>query len=216
MTRKLKRFAILATFVCFILGTRSRPCAAGNAAAPVSKTQVIIYQPQVPSGPREKGSCWTTSIAVLRKGAWRCMVGNMIYDPCFSVSSLHSAVVCGADPATGQSGFVMELSKPLPASDLPAQVKPEPWLMQLADASVCEKMTGTLADVDGHAVPWGCNDSRATPRPGESEFYSGVLDNLKRGKVWMVEKVKYAPTRDPAHPLKLLERETTAVRTVWE
>ncbi len=219
MTRKPTiRLAVFSAFVFFILGSRStvRAEGTGKSLASANKTQVIIYQPQVPSGPREKGSCWTGSIAVLRSGAWRCTVGNMIHDPCFSVPSLRGAVVCGADPATAKPGFVMELTKPLPTVDLPAQVKPYPWIMRLTDGTVCEKLTGTMADVDGHAVPWGCNDSRANPQPGQSEFYSGVLDNLKRGKVWTVEKVKYSPTRDPAHPLKLLERKTVAVRAVWE
>jgi hypothetical protein len=143
-------------------------------------------------------------------------VGNLIRDPCFSIPALHRAVVCGADPATAKPGFVMELTKPLPEADLPAQVKPEPWLMRLADGTVCEKMTGTVADVDGVAVPWGCNDSRANPKSGEDQYYSGVLENLRRGNVWMAEKVRYAPTHDPTHPLRLLERTTVAVRTVWE
>ncbi len=190
--------------------------AAGDTAGPVTKTTVVIYEPPIPPGPRERGSCWTGSIAVLRPGAWRCTAGNMIHDPCFSLPSLHRAVVCGADPASAKPGFVMELTKPLPPADPPAQVKLDPWIMQLADGAICEKMTGTIADVDGRAVAWGCSDSRANPKPGEDEFYSGVLENPRRGKVWMVEKVKYAPTRDPAHPLKLLGRKTVAVRRVWE
>ncbi|HZO81571.1 MAG TPA: hypothetical protein VFB33_07720 [Candidatus Binataceae bacterium] len=189
---------------------------AENTAPLVSETEVVMYEPSVPSGPHEKGACWSSSIAVLRAGAWRCTVGNLIHDPCFSIRALHRAVVCGADPATAKPGFVMELAKPLPDADLSAQVKPEPWLMRLADGTVCEKMTGTVADIDGVAVPWGCNDSRANPRPGEDEYYSGVLENLRRGKVWMANKVRYAPTRDPAHPLRVLKRQTVAVRTVWE
>jgi hypothetical protein len=198
----------------FATARAGRAAGAENPPALVCETKVVIYEPPVPSAPSGKGSCWTGSIAVLRNGAWRCMAGNRIYDPCFSVASLPGAVVCGADPALTKPGFVMELTKPLPAADLPARVEPKPWIIRLADGTVCEKLTGTIADIDGQTVPWGCNDSRVNPKPGEQQFFSGVLDNPRRGKVWKVEKVKYSATRDPEHPLTMLERKTVAVRMV--
>jgi hypothetical protein len=139
----------------------------------------------------------------------------MIHDPCFSIALRPGAVVCGADPALKKPGFVMELTKPLPAPDLPARMKPEPWIMLLADGTVCEKMTGTIAMVDGKAVDWGCNDSARSAKPGEPHSYSGILGQPRRGKVRTVEKVRYAPSSNPKHPVKLVERKTVAVRTVW-
>lgn len=189
--------------------------AAEKPAARVTDTKVVIYQPAIPSGRTVKGSCWTGSIAVPRKGAWRCMTGNMIHDPCFSIASRPGVVVCGADPALKKPGFVMKLTKPLPTPDLPARMKPEPWIMLLADGSVCEKMTGTMAVVDGKAVGWGCNDSAKGAKSGEPPSYSGILGQPRRGKVWTVEKIRYAPTSNPKHPVKLLKRKTVAVRTVW-
>jgi len=144
------------------------------------------------------------------------MVGNMIQDPCFSVASLKGAVVCGADPAGGKAGFVMKLGKPLPSAAPGAGSKPWPWIMELADRTVCEKMTGTMAGIDGEAVGWGCNDSKVNARPGARQFYSGILGDPKAGKIWKVEKVRFASTRDPDHPFKVLSRDTVAARTVWE
>lgn len=190
--------------------------ATNSNAAPVAETKVVTYQPAVPSGPRRKGSCWTDSIAVLRKGAWRCMAGNMIYDPCFSIGSRRGTVVCGANPASDQRGFVMELAKPLPAVELPARVKPEPWIMLLADGTICEKMTGTMALVAGRPVPWGCDDRVRGADLGEHRSYSGIMGDPHRGKVWTVEKVRFRATSNTAHPFQLLERKTVAIRTVWE
>lgn len=214
--RALLTAASVAVIATLAFAGPGRAVAAEKPTAPVTRTNVVIYEPSVPSGPAKKGSCWTGSIAVLRKGAWRCMLGNAIYDPCFSIASRPGAVVCGADPATARPGFVVELTKPLPAPDLPAQVKPEPWIMQLADGTVCEKMTGTIAFVDGQPIPWGCNDSAKRAKPGAQNSYSGILGKPKQGKVWTIEKVRYMPTPKAKRPFKLVERKTVAVRTVWK
>lgn len=199
-----------------------RPPLAACADAPtkslpkVFKTRVVMYEPAVPRGPARKGSCWTGSIAVTRPGAWRCMAGNVIHDPCFAVASRPGIVVCGAEPATGKKGFPMKLTKPLPKPDLPAGVKPRPWIMQLANGTLCEAHTGTMAIIGGQPVPWGCNDSRINSKSGERRYFSGVLGKPKMGKVWMVEKVVFIPTPDSKHPFKLIKREMVAVRAVWD
>src|SRR5512141_3134237 len=79
----------------------------------VTETAVIMFAPPVPKGDTRDGSCWTTSISVTRSGAYRCMVGNMISDPCFVVPPNPDQVVCGADPAYKKDGFVVKLTKPL-------------------------------------------------------------------------------------------------------
>ena len=43
-------------------------------------TQVITYMPGPPTGEPQAGSCWTNSLRRLARDAWRCMVGNDIYD----------------------------------------------------------------------------------------------------------------------------------------
>jgi hypothetical protein len=181
---------------------------------PVTETKLIIYQPAIPGGAPRDGSCWTTSIAVLRAGAWRCTVGNFIQDPCFSVASLSGAVVCGADPAAGEKGFLMKLTRPLPEAPPGAVSKPWPWIMELADGAICEKLTGTMAGIGGESVGWGCNDSK--PNAGPRPYYSGVLGDPKAGRVWKVEKIRFVSMRDPEHPFKVLVRKIIAVRTVWE
>ena len=62
------------------------PVAEQTPSATITATQVITYE----AGPRaaglREGSCWTNSLAVWHADAWRCAVGNAIFDPCFSAS----------------------------------------------------------------------------------------------------------------------------------
>jgi hypothetical protein len=135
--------------------------AAPAVSLALDQTKVSVFTPAVPDGQHRSGDCWTDSIAISRPGVWRCMVGNEIYDPCFTVPKLTGALVCDARP-TGGPGFVLDLTKPLPKQSLSPPKFPLPWLLKLADGSVCEVETGTVSRVDGHDLPFACSDSRAT------------------------------------------------------
>ena len=78
---------------------------APTAALPVTTTQIITYTAPAPAGPAQSGHCWTSSMSITRPGAWRCMIRNLIMDPCFSLPGASGAVECGADPLQGQPGF---------------------------------------------------------------------------------------------------------------
>src|SRR5262249_51652354 len=120
-------------------------------------TEVTIFHPSIPSTKVQlQGNCWTESIAVNRSGAWRCMRKNMIYDPCFEVSGWTQQVICGANPVEHKSGFPLTLTMPLPS--LPRDnTLPRPWLLELADGSVCAAATGTVAVIEGNPVLYPCN-----------------------------------------------------------
>jgi hypothetical protein len=185
----------------------------GAAPTPATPrdTQVVTFRPAVPSGRRRSGDCWTESAAVDRPEAWRCMAGNSIYDPCFSVAELQGAVVCGADPARGKGGFVLQLTKPLPARE-PSQVTDRlPWMLRLADGSICEVSTSTTAQVDGQDVPYECSDSRRCT--DTCPYLTGVTSNLSRGAVWKADKVAF---RSSPSGMKLLKRTQVAVVTAWQ
>lgn len=161
-----------------------------SIAGPMQRTQVSIFQPAIPEGTPRSGECWTSSNAVVRPGAWRCMVGNGIYDPCFSTPRLSGAVICDANPATGAQGFVLKLTKPLPQSSPGVPSQPRPWLLRLADGSRCEILTGTIAFVAGLDVPYGCSDSQKCSDNG-CPYMTGLTDKFKRGKVWIADKVAF-------------------------
>jgi hypothetical protein len=191
-------------------GSVAIPSGHARAQMPVSplivaRTSVIRFEPQVPSGDMREGLCWTESIAVTRPGAWRCMVGNAISDPCFTVPANPGQLVCDADPALKTSGFVLKLTKPLPRSSR-REHKAEPWVFRLADNSICEAMTGTLPAVNGEPARWSCAiHIRDQVRP------DGVVTALTPGKIWMADKFPQSAVGTMG-----AEAEKVPVKAIWE
>ncbi len=186
-----------------------QPDAAGAAAAPaaVSQTEVITFEPGAPAGDAQEGSCWTNSLAVWRTEAWRCMVGNNIFDPCFAGGD---EVICGADPITDTPGFLLNLTESLPASDLSAEAQAaenHAWMAELADGTICGFATGATAGVDGERINYLC----ASDDPSQMV---GLVGELTPGPVWQAKKVLLGQGGQGAGPIAL-ETTTVDVRTVW-
>jgi hypothetical protein len=193
------------------------PRLAATRAHPTRRTEVIRFRPSLPSNTKaaQGGRCWTESIAVNRPGAWRCMHVNMIYDPCFEVTGRKKQVVCGANPIKHDNGFALMLVQPLPPQRS-VTAAPQPWLIELADGSVCHAATGTMSVISDEPVRYSCSASASeeslTPR-----VYCGLLGTLHRAKVWTADKVCFtvAPS-DGGPPFKLLKREAVIVQRLWE
>jgi hypothetical protein len=110
------------------------------AVANAATTKVVRYNAASMTVTQHvKGSCWTTSIASTRGDAYRCMVGNAIYDPCFMRGA--SSVVC-PENLVDNSGLAIKLTKPLPPSASPQAA--QPWAMVLASHIACNRATGTV------------------------------------------------------------------------
>ena len=110
------------------------------------------------------GKCWESSLADPGAGdAWRCMVGNVIEDPCFSASAQAATVACLGTPWDSQV-TVIQLTAPLPApsSPSPALGHPAPWGMQLADGEHCTLLTGTLPQGSGLTMAYACTNGLAS------------------------------------------------------
>jgi len=171
----------------------------------VATTSVIRFEPQLPSGDVREGSCSTESMAVTRRGAWRCKVSNAISDPCFVVAENSGQLVCDADPALKTGGFVLKLTQPLPKPSS-REHKVEPWVFRLADNSICEAMTGRLPAVNGEPARWSCAiHIRDQVRP------DGVVTTLTPGKIWMADKFPQS-----AVGTKGAEAEKVPVKAIWE
>ena len=189
----------------------SAPISPALAQAPVSqlsmsKTEIVHFVPSAPANDTREGFCWTHSIAAsARHDAFRCTVDDEIHDPCFIVPPNHDRLVCGADPALKTDGFLLKLTKPLPKNSRPAR-KREPWILKLADGSICETMTGTLPAVNGQPARWSCAiHIRDQVRP------VGVVTALTPGKIWMADKF-----RQSAVGTKGAVAEKVPVKAVWE
>jgi hypothetical protein len=203
------------------------------AAPSTGRTEVIAFTPTVPNAPARDGYCWTPSIALPRADAWRCMIGNAIEDPCFATRDVSNAVICGANPVTGAAGFLLRLTKPLPAASAIASPSPAPWIVQLAigenqvpgpyamppPKTYCSPLTGTMPIVDGLAVPYLCWEANVESKPKLGDTQIGLLDDFSVGKVWTVTELTFVVNPKPGPnqpPFKLTGRKTIALEKIWE
>jgi len=169
-----------------------------QVAEPVTATEVIEYVPDVPAE-TQAGACFTSASGLQREDAYRCTTDDgMIYDPCFVVDEAPT-VVCGANPATGEAGFVLELTEPLPEPDLGALFNP--WLVELEDGTMCGLSTGTAPVIDDVRADYACDD------------FSNLLGELQQGEIWMAEQAIIDMGDDG---FVLVESEMVPIRTVWQ
>ena len=166
-------------------------------------TQVITYMPGPPTGEPQAGSCWTNSLAVWREDAWRCMVGNDIYDPCFAEDD---GVICGANPVTSTISFALTLTEPLPAPEVSSDTANHAWLVELADGTVCEFATGATGGVGDERINYFC------PSTDPSEQVV-ILGDLQPGVVTMAHR---AVLTGSMPDLTVLESKEVPIRTIWK
>lgn len=164
-------------------------------------TGVILYRPaRQGAGTSVEGSCFGHSLAApYRSDGWRCLSGDIIQDPCFAIDD--GSVECGMNPATGEPGFVLRVTKPLPQNLLlvpGASNLGRGWMVQLADGAVCRPVTGASGTFDGKRANYNCSSGR------------WILGDLVPGSPWTADVV-----RDPATTAKPGTRETVAVAFVW-
>jgi hypothetical protein len=184
------------------------------AVAPA--TQIVAYVPpsQASSTSVKNGSCWTNSIAApFRSDAWRCTVGNSISDPCFQLPNSTSSLLCNVNPivVNSTSTFVLKLTQPLPASQVPPGLAPSDWawLVQLQDGTLCTPFTGTLPITATHDVAnYGC-----APGPlGKDLLIFGDLNSSS--SAWTAEVGTLNETTSSLPTVA--SSSTVPVATVWQ
>jgi hypothetical protein len=155
---------LLASVAC-VLGAGGTVAGAGAAGL---RTVDRIYSPFSPTVAAalktrtESGSCFSGSDAADRGDAWRCTVGNELFDPCFSSPSAAKAgiVVCPAAPWL-HTGVTIRLTKPLPSAEADrgaASLARLPWALELYDRSRCLLATGATSVLDGRRLNYFCAD----------------------------------------------------------
>lgn len=112
-----------------------------------------VVEPSVTSA---AGSCFTSSDVTRRDDAWRCTVGNTLYDPCFSSALAFGVVVCPI-PWQG-SGTEIHLTKPLPktSSNTIPSLSLQPWALETVSGSFCLLSSGASSVVHGQRLNYFC------------------------------------------------------------
>ena len=77
----------------------------------------------------------------------------------------------------------------------------QPWLIELADGTVCGLMTGTVVGVGDRIASYGCPDG------------TYLFNDFQQGQVWMAEKAKIG-LNDNGYFIE--ESEMVPIRTVWQ
>ena len=162
--------------------TSTTPPATTSTSSTAPPTATRIYSPAnasgglaVPVSRKANGSCFTTSNVTTRTDAYRCTVGNELFDPCFSVSQ--SQVVCPFDGPWANSGLLINVSS-LPSAAGGSQdqgTNGQPWAIQLAGGTNCLSISGATSLIAGQRLGYQCTGG------------VGLYGNVQRsGPAWMI------------------------------
>jgi hypothetical protein len=183
----------------------------GNASDKIKATKVIKYIPQIPLEKRE-GSCWTNSNIIQRSDVWRCMIGNEIFDPCYTVQD-KTTIVCDARPDIKKpSGFILKLTKPLPIPDVAKGPSSSASMIELEDGTICDIISGASGATDGvrsERISYSC-------RMNSQNVV--IFGELQLGTIWIAEKgiLVEQKTRDDLPPFLVKNLQKVKIRTVWQ
>jgi hypothetical protein len=141
----------------------SGPVAASSSptARNMGSTRLVHFRaftaagrPATPVRAGGSGSCFITSITVPQAGAYRCLAGNRLLDPCFAPPAMASpdTVICYADPWS--AGQRIHLTARLPTPRPLAH--PRPWAIRLANGARCVAVTGVAQSDHGVAMTYQC------------------------------------------------------------
>lgn len=136
--------------------------------APAAKTSLVAFSSsRMRIAQTSRGSCWTESIASNRSDAYRCIVGNLIFDPCFTRAP--QFVACPTD-VLGNRGTLISLTKPLPRH-APVHGPPAPWAFALRSGALCRLGTGTINPM----YPYYCSAPPVCSAPKRSSAAPGLF-----------------------------------------
>jgi len=208
--------SLLIVAAAFLSGLLSG--AGATPFAEASETQIIVFHPQLPSGPAAEGSCSVVAKTFEDTNAWRCFKGDEIYDPCFSIRDNPGAVICDADPASGKAGFLVKLKDALPKHDaIDEAMAKRPWIMKLADGVICRPMDGAVGTIAGIEAGWDCVGTKSCTDDDTKCIHVSVVD-FNRGATWSADEIRYklmAHPKDDHDPWKLVERKKVPITQVW-
>ena len=164
------------------VSTASSTTSTTASTAAAQPTATKIYSPVNADGGlavsvtnTRKGNCFTTSDTAERPDAYRCTVGNNIYDPCFMVNATQA--LCPVNGPWANQGLLLN-GAALPSGTTPNQdagTKGPPWAIQLADGTNCLEISGATSVTAGQRLGYVC--------PGGVGLYGNVQ---RSSPAWMI------------------------------
>jgi hypothetical protein len=130
------------------------------------------------------GTCWTQSLVTSRGDAFRCIIGNDIFDPCFTPRTSHPpSLACPESPFLNRV-VLLRLKKPLPSPNSTTQwLQPhnQPWGLRLMNGDRCVFETGATDVIKGERMNYSC--------AGKDAWLIGLPDQRK--PVWTIQSSDY-------------------------
>jgi len=170
-------------------------------------TEVINFvPPETLPAEIKKGDCQINSVAQpYRPDAWKCAVGKIVYDPCFS-TALSDVVYCKMNPLEVGNDFLINLARPLPAPAVPKNINSNwAWFLVLEDGTELSPYVGTRPIMDGEVALYG------------SKIVNGertvLIGDLISGPIWTAQK-KVLTLSGKKWVTK--SSETVRIKTVWQ
>ena len=181
-------------------------CLAQNRDTPPAPTRVVRFTPpKADSGSARPGTC-QRSLVSDRIDAYRCVVAETTYDPCFATDGA-GVMLCGADPRDSSSGTIVTASPPPDSARGPRGEGLRAWFFELEDGSTCRPLIfGGGREVDGMIELYTC---RFAP-PG-SDAVLGEIDT--RAPVWTIPQ---AALNKRMPPLSIKQVVSAVVKTAWQ
>ncbi|QMU76623.1 hypothetical protein GXW83_13600 [Streptacidiphilus sp. PB12-B1b] len=138
--------------------------AAPAAATSATPTRVVVVEPWKGAEPASditvtgsaSGHCFAPSIASTRHDAYRCLTGNLIYDPCFSPQTTPPGdqVLCVDGPSATRF-LRVKLTAPLPAGST-GTPQVAPFALVLADGQFCLRNSGAERATSSLPLSYAC------------------------------------------------------------
>ena len=173
-----------------------------------------ILPPPASGYPQKSGYCWVSSIAApFRADAFRCMVGNLIYDPCFSTTQ-KGFVYCQTN-TDSSTGFLIKLTKPLPSPEVPKVTQNNwAWFLKLKDGTYCSPFTGTRPffgqGSSAQVAYYGCDSADKTQQVV-------LLGDITAGTVWTAnEAILVKSSVVPSGSWVINFTQKVDIDTVWQ
>jgi hypothetical protein len=182
-----------------------------DSSKKITKTKIIRFIPLIPSEKR-KGSCWTNSNIIQRSDAWRCMIGNEIFDPCYAARD-KTTIVCGSKPDIEKpTGFVLKLTEPLPTPYVSKGPSSSASMIELEDGTICDAISGASGATDGvrtERISYSCRMSTKN---------MVIFGDIRPGRVWIAEKgiLVEQKTKDDLPPMLVKDLRKVKIRTAWQ